>query len=116
MLQLCLHQISQVYQQELLLIGQTIILALDFLELELMTMPHLLQLNTSSTNQVSTIVATPTLNACVGLPQTYSITVFPKPIASVPSNSEACPGDNVTGFVFGSTPNDPNTNYQLDSH
>ncbi|MBK6835701.1 MAG: gliding motility-associated C-terminal domain-containing protein [Bacteroidetes bacterium] len=68
-------------------------------------------LNTSSTNQVSTIVATPTLNACVGLPQTYSITVFPKPIASVPSNSEACPGYNVTGFVFGSTPNDPNTNY-----
>jgi len=68
-------------------------------------------LNTSTTNQVATINAIPTLNSCVGLAQTYSITVFPKPIASVPTSSEACPGDNITGFAFGSTPNDVNTNY-----
>jgi gliding motility-associated-like protein len=67
--------------------------------------------NITSTNQVATITATPTLNTCVGLPETYSITVYPKPIAVVPANSEACPADPITGFVFNSIPADVNTHY-----
>jgi gliding motility-associated-like protein len=72
-------------------------------------------LNTTSVNQIASITGTPTLNSCVGLPQSYTITVFPKPVASVPASSESCPAPNPgsaqTGFTFTSIPADPLTVY-----
>ncbi|MDP2385835.1 MAG: PKD domain-containing protein [Bacteroidota bacterium] len=68
-------------------------------------------INNGSTNQVATITATPTLNGCIGLAQSYFIKVFPKPIAVVPANSEACPGATVNSIVFSSIPTDPATTF-----
>lgn len=68
-------------------------------------------INNGSTNQVATISATPTLNGCVGLPQSYTIKIFPKPITVVPANSEACPAATVNSIAFSSIPNDPATIY-----
>ncbi|MFZ5554080.1 MAG: PKD domain-containing protein, partial [Bacteroidota bacterium] len=52
----------------------------------------------------ATITVTPTLGGCVGTPSSYTITVNPLPVASVPANASYCPGATVPASAYTSTP------------
>ncbi|MEO8762263.1 MAG: PKD domain-containing protein [Bacteroidia bacterium] len=60
-------------------------------------------LNTTGANITGVISITPHLNGCIGLPQSYSITVKPTPIVTQPSLNY-CPGDTVPVLTFTASP------------
>ena len=55
--------------------------------------------NTTAVSAVSNFTVTPTLNGCVGNPETYTVTVNPQPLANAGSNQDICLGEtaNLTG-------------------
>ena len=52
----------------------------------------------------ATITVTPSVNGCLGVPVTYTITVNPGAIATVPGNITVCPGDPIPASAFTSLP------------
>lgn len=61
--------------------------------------------STVTTQQVSTISVTPTLNGCVGASQTFTLTVNPNPVVTItPMSQTVCSGANVVASTFTSTP------------
>ena len=60
--------------------------------------------NTGTSNIVSTITVTPTLNGCTGTASTYTITIRPIPTVTVPVSASYCPGANVPTGTFTTTP------------
>lgn len=65
--------------------------------------PSFTATNAGSTVLTGSIVVTPTLNGCIGVTDTYVITVNPTPVANVPANIAQC-GGNVSPAAFTSTP------------
>jgi gliding motility-associated-like protein len=59
--------------------------------------------NATSNPVVSTITVTPSANGCTGTPSTYTITVNPTPVVSVPANITLCNGAAVSAANFTST-------------
>jgi hypothetical protein len=64
--------------------------------------------NTGSVSEVSTITVTPTANGCVGLPETFTITVDPIPTVDAVADQTLCNNPvtadvNFTGAVAGTT-------------
>lgn len=61
--------------------------------------------NTGATAQVATITVTPVTGACSGTPQTFTITVNPKPSGTITNagGTTVCPGAPVTLTVTGGT-------------
>ena len=53
---------------------------------------------------MATITVTPILNGCAGTPNTYTITVNPGALATVPANITVCNGDPVPLAAFSSNP------------
>jgi len=49
--------------------------------------------NTSGINIVGTISVTPTLNGCIGTPTTFTVTIYPTPVAPVSNNVGVCVGN-----------------------
>lgn len=60
--------------------------------------------NTSNAVISGTITVTPTLNGCTGPSSTYTITVNPLPVVTVPANSTVCSGTTIPSFSFSSVP------------
>ncbi|WP_276363155.1 PKD-like domain-containing protein [Daejeonella sp. H1SJ63] len=59
----------------------------------------------SGTNSISaTIIVTPYLNGCAGLPSSYTITASPQPIVNLPSGFTVCAGATVSSSSFSSSP------------
>ncbi|HPB25961.1 MAG TPA: PKD domain-containing protein [Bacteroidales bacterium] len=56
--------------------------------------------NTTASSITSTVTVTPTLNGCVGTVATYTITVNPSPVATVPLSFAVCHGDVVPASAF----------------
>lgn len=65
--------------------------------------------NNTLANMNGVVTVTPTLNGCVGTPQSYTITVKPTPIANHVPDKEYCPNVNTTGIVFTAQPAGPTT-------
>ncbi|MFT3981040.1 MAG: gliding motility-associated C-terminal domain-containing protein [Ferruginibacter sp.] len=59
---------------------------------------------TTAQTVVYTIVPTATATGCVGVPRTVTVTVNPRPTASVTANGPLCTGDNAV-FTITGTPN-----------
>lgn len=51
--------------------------------------------NIAPTQNIAVVSVTPTLNGCVGPPNTYSITVYPKPVAEFTAKPKVCAGQNM---------------------
>ena len=66
--------------------------------------PSFVATNNGSSVSSGTITVTPTLNGCIGNTGTYTITVNPTPLATVPTNITQCVG-TVSPAAFTSTPN-----------
>jgi len=69
-----------------------------------------------TTQQVSNIIITPSLNGCNGIPQTVVVTVRPNPTVTVPANPTRCSGQSVTvnfGGTAGATLNWTNDNTNI---
>jgi gliding motility-associated-like protein len=60
--------------------------------------------NTSGSPITATVAVTPTLNGCVGVPVSYTITVNAGAITTVPTNITVCPGATIPASAFTSTP------------
>ncbi len=60
--------------------------------------------NATAAAIVATITVTPTLNSCPGTPVTYTITVNPPPVVTVPVSDTTCPGTAIAGTNFTSSP------------
>jgi large repetitive protein len=52
--------------------------------------------NTAATAQVVTYTVTPTLNGCVGTPQTVNVTVNPRPVMTSANTATICSGQTVS--------------------
>jgi len=61
--------------------------------------------NSGSAPVTAIVTATPTANTCVGLPQTFSITVNPIPVLSAISPQTLCSGQSVSPTSFTSSVN-----------
>jgi hypothetical protein len=60
---------------------------------------------TIATQQVSTVIVTPTVNGCVGTPSNFTLTVNPIPTVSVvPMSQTVCGGTAIAVTTFTSTP------------
>ena len=59
--------------------------------------------NTTTTPVTATITVTPTANSCTGIPSSYTITVNPTPVVTVPANITVCNGAAVAGTTYTST-------------
>ena len=59
--------------------------------------------NTTTAPITATITVTPTANTCVGTSSTYTITVNPTPLVTIPANIVVCNGAAVTATAFSST-------------
>ncbi len=64
--------------------------------------------NNITTQQVATITVTPSVPGCVGVPETFDITVNPNPTVNNPGNFIVCSG-NILNVNF--TGNNPNATY-----
>jgi len=63
-------------------------------------------INNSNSTLIATITATPTVNGCDGIPQTFSITINPIPILDPIGNQSICDGQSVNAILFStSVPN-----------
>jgi len=62
--------------------------------------------NPDTAAAVATIIVTPTANTCVGIADTFTITVKPLPIAMVPADTTICAGASVPTQSFTSTTSD----------
>ena len=60
--------------------------------------------NAGTSNIVSTITVTPTLNGCTGPTSTYTITIKPIPTVTVPAAASYCPGASVPAGTFTTSP------------
>lgn len=60
--------------------------------------------NSGTSNIVSTITVTPTLNGCTGPTSTYTITIKPIPTVTVPAAASYCPGASVPAGTFTTSP------------
>lgn len=67
-------------------------------------MPTFTAINTTSAPITATITISPKLNGCTGPTASYTITVNPLPIVTVPANQSFCIGTTVPGSNFSSTP------------
>ncbi len=59
--------------------------------------------NNTTSDIVSTITVTPTRLTCVGITQTFTITIKPTPVVSQPANITVCPAENINVDDFTST-------------
>lgn len=66
--------------------------------------PSFTATNSGTSNIVSTITVTPTLNGCTGTASTYTITIKPIPTVTVPAAASYCPGATVPTGTFTTTP------------
>ncbi len=66
--------------------------------------PSFTATNTGTSNIVSTVTVTPTLNGCTGPTSTYTITIKPIPTVTVPAAASYCPGATVPAGTFTTTP------------
>ena len=57
-----------------------------------------------TSQQVSTITVTPRLGACPGTPQTFNVTVNPRPVATNPGPRTFCAGDPIDIPITGTPP------------
>ncbi len=62
--------------------------------------PTFTAVNNTTSPITATITITPTLNNCTGQAYTYTITVYPLPIVSVPASSTVCAGTMVSSTNF----------------
>jgi hypothetical protein len=60
--------------------------------------------NLTNINQLGNIIATPTLNGCVGLPQNFNIVIKPTPAVNQPDDINVCAGQSINMDDFVSTP------------
>ena len=68
--------------------------------------PTFTSTNTTSEPIISTIVITPSINGCIGVSKSYTITVNPKPVANAISNVLTCAGTSVSSIsLTASSPN-----------
>lgn len=67
------------------------------------SIPTFTALNSTLEPLTSTITVTPTINGCLGTTKTYTITVNPKPIATLISNFSFCGGANVNQISLTAT-------------
>lgn len=67
-------------------------------------MPTFTAVNNTSAPITATITITPKLNGCTGPTASYTITVNPLPVVSVPANQSFCVGTTVPESNFNSTP------------
>lgn len=67
-------------------------------------MPTFTAINTTSSPLSATITITPSLNGCTGPSVSFTITVNPLPIVSVPANQSVCSGTTIPASNFTSTP------------
>lgn len=71
--------------------------------------------NSTSANLIGAVSVTPTLNGCVGTPESVNITIYPTPSVDAISDQQVCHGANVSGLsitgpVSGTTFDWTNTN------
>jgi gliding motility-associated-like protein len=66
--------------------------------------PSFTALNGGVTNIIANLSVTPTLNGCSGSAGTYTITIKPKPVATLPSNFSVCNGGAVAATSLTSIP------------
>lgn len=57
------------------------------------SIPSFTALNSSNTNQIAQIIVTPQSGACVGIPDTFQLTVLPLPVINTVPNLSICAGD-----------------------
>ncbi len=60
--------------------------------------------NNTGSNITGTITVTPTRNGCVGVPMTFTVTIYPKPSINQIANIAVCPGSQINIPCFVSTP------------
>jgi gliding motility-associated-like protein len=58
--------------------------------------PSFTSSNTGTTSIVGAITVTPSASGCIGTPMSFSITVYPVPIAPSASDATICPGSSAT--------------------
>jgi len=58
--------------------------------------------NTGTDPITATITVTPSANTCTGISSSYTITVNPTPVVSVPANITICNGATISGTAFSS--------------
>ena len=59
--------------------------------------------NNGITDVISTFTVTPSLNGCLGTPQTFTIKVKPLPTMQTPSSQTVCVGNSTSQVVFSSS-------------
>lgn len=64
------------------------------------TIPSFIATNTTSAVITSTVTVTPISGACSGTPVTFSISVSPAPVVTVPPNQNVCAGDQTVPINF----------------
>lgn len=67
-------------------------------------LPSFTATNTGTAPVTGTISITPSLNGCPGIAQSFTVTVNPQPIVSVPTNQAVCDGASIPASTFSSTP------------
>ena len=67
--------------------------------------------NNSGTNIISTIIVTPFLNGCSGLPMSFTITIYPKPSLTPIYNITVCSGQLIIIGNFISNPSNSQINW-----
>ncbi|MFI5141142.1 MAG: PKD domain-containing protein, partial [Bacteroidia bacterium] len=73
--------------------------------------PYSAPANPSQVNQVSVITYTPSLNGCVGLPVTETLTIKPTPIMQATPSQFWCPGNMTTPVTFSTMPTSSSSTY-----
>jgi len=66
--------------------------------------PAFTAINPTSSAITATVSVTPTLNGCVGVPVSYTITVNAGAVTTVPTNITVCPGATIPASAFASAP------------
>lgn len=73
--------------------------------------PSFTTANSTSGTITGNFQVAPTLNGCAGSASNYSVSVYPAPVAVVPSNMSICSGYSVTGFNFYTVPANSNSTF-----
>ncbi|MEJ6982616.1 PKD-like domain-containing protein, partial [Pedobacter sp. P351] len=60
--------------------------------------PSFTAINSGTSPVTATITVTPIFNNCAGTPQTFTITVYPRPTVTVPANAVVC-NNSLTGIL-----------------
>jgi hypothetical protein len=66
--------------------------------------PAFIASNSTGANISGTITVTPVLNGCSGTPSSYTITVKPSPVVTLPASFTICSGETVAASNFSSIP------------